>query len=315
MLTPPRTVALIAALLGVVPQASGQGACSSPDAFEPNQSCGSPVTLANGQHPGLNVSLQDPDFYTFGVDAGATVSVAVLHSVADADVDAFLYQANGCNGWPGDPECDFTLACGYTGSDDEVLSWTNATGSQVNCTLRVTVWPDSVGTCAPYELQLSGANGPGGPGYPGGSATTAFCAPGQVNSTGSAASLAGAWLGGQLLSLQASSGPDNQFGYFVVSGSTTAGVSISDGLLCLGSPIGRYNAGAGAARNSLGQFQQGAFVNLSGTATFGYGFDVPASLPGPINGSIQPGQAWHFQLWYRDIGGVSNFTNGVTAQW
>ena len=90
---------------------------------------------------------------------------------------------------------------------------------------------------------------------------------------------------------------------------------ISDGLLCLGSPIGRYNAGAGAARNSLGQFQQGTFVNLSGTAIFGYGFDVPASLPGPINGSIQPGQAWHFQLWYRDVGGVSNFTNGVTAQW
>ena len=98
----------------------------------------------------------------------------------------------------------------------------------------------------------------------------------------------------------------------MVSGSTTAGVSISDGLLS-GLSDRLVQRSAGAARNSWA-VQQGTFVNLSGTATFGYGFDVPASLPGPINGSIQPGQAWHF-LWYRDVGGVSNFTNGVTAQW
>ena len=54
-------------------------------------------------------------------------------------------------------------------------------------------------------------------------------------------------------------------------------------------------------------------MNLSGTSTSGTGFDVPADLPGPINGTITPGQTWNFQLWYRDVGANSNFTNGLAA--
>ena len=142
--------------------------------------------------------------------------------------------------------------------------------------------------------------------------TATFCDPGQPNSTGSAAVLAGTFTG-SALHLEATSGPNNQFGYVVVSGSTSAGIPISQGLLCLGSPIGRYNAAAGATKNSLGRFEAGVFVNLSGTSTSGTGFDVPADLPGPINGTITPGQTWNFQLWYRDIGANSNFTNGLAA--
>ena len=142
--------------------------------------------------------------------------------------------------------------------------------------------------------------------------TATFCDPGQPNSTGSAAVLAGTFTG-SALHLEATSGPNNQFGYVVVSGSTSAGIPISQGLLCLGSPIGRYNAAAGATKNSLGRFEGGVFVNLSGTSTSGTGFDVPADLPGPINGTITPGQTWNFQLWYRDVGANSNFTNGLAA--
>ena len=304
---------VLAALTGALaPAALSQGACSTPDAFEPNQSCGTPASLQSGVWSGLNVSMADPDYYTFGIDIGATVDIQVLHAVADADVDAFLYMANACNPSPGDPECDFTLACGYTGSDNEVISWTNTTGAQLNCTLRISVWPGSAGTCAPYALALAGAAGSGGVG---GGTVSSFCSPGAVNSTGLPATLSAAFLGGQLVGLTAVHGPADQFGYFVVSANSTTGVPISEGLLCLGAPIGRYNAGAGPALNSLGQFQglQGWFVNLSGTSTTGLGFEVPTSLPGPINGTIDPGESWHFQLWYRDLGGVSNFTNGVTV--
>jgi hypothetical protein len=303
---------LLVCLLGAVvaSPALAQGSCSNPDPFEPNQTCGSPASIQDGTWAGLNVAMGDPDYYTFGVDPGAVVDLSVLHSVADADVDAFLFVSNGCNPTPNDPGCDFTLACGYTGSDDEVLSWTNSTGAQVNCTLRVSVYPGSAGSCAPYTLLLAGVSGPGGPG---GGSVTPFCSPAQANSTGFPASLAAAFYGGQLLGLAPSGGPDNQFGYFVVSASTTTGVQISDGLMCLGAPIGRYNAASGPAFNSLGQFQGGVFVNLSGTALFGLGFEVPTTLPGTIGGTIDPGESWHFQLWYRDVGGASNFTNGITA--
>jgi V8-like Glu-specific endopeptidase len=284
--------------------------CSTPDALEPNQACGSGAVVQDGGYPDLNAELGDPDYYSFGVAAGATVAISVLHAVSDADLDAFLYAANACNGTTGDPGCAGSLACGYTSTDDEVLTWTNTTGGQVDCTLRVSVWPNSAGACAEYDLVVFGVTTPGGGG---GGTVSAFCDPGQLNSTGFPATLAGSFIG-PALHLEAFSGPDNQFGYVVVSGSTNAGVPISQGLLCLGSPIGRYNAAAGPGRNSLGQFQSGVFVNLSGTSSLGTGFDVPSTLPGPINGTIAAGQTWNFQLWYRDLGNSSNFTNGLAAQ-
>ncbi len=31
--------------------------------------------------------------------------------------------------------------------------------------------------------------------------------------------------------------------------------------------------------------------------------------------SVQTGQTWHFQMWYRDIGRTSNFTNTMSIDW
>ncbi len=139
---------------------------------------------------------------------------------------------------------------------------------------------------------------------------TAFCDPGNVNSTGGPVALTGT-LGVSGLHMEADGGPLGQFGFFLVSAGAHAGAPVSDGLLCLGSPIGRYNSVAGGVRNSIGQFQgAGVLVNLVGTSSVGTGFDVPAALPSPPGGTIVGGSTWMFQLWYRD-GPNSNFSNGL----
>lgn len=148
-----------------------------------------------------------------------------------------------------------------------------------------------------------------------------FCEPAGANSSGNAASLSfEGTAAGAGIRLVASGGPQlasTGFGYFLVSSSTTQGLPIGDGVLCLGQPQGRYAPGGAAALNSLGKFDaNGDFENLSGTSTSGYGFDVPTQLPSPPGGSIQPGSTWHFQLWYRDLnpGPTVNFSNGITSE-
>ena len=151
---------------------------------------------------------------------------------------------------------------------------------------------------------------------------TPFCDP-LPNSTGLPCVLAGTWqpyVGGGV-HLAASQGPPGVFGYFLIGSSVDAtGVLLSQGRLCLDTQpphaLGRYNL-LGTDRNSTGGFDgQGNFQNFVGTATTGFGFDVPDTLPFPGAPSLQAGQSWHFQLWYREQAtGDSNFSGGLTAVW
>ncbi|MEZ6005961.1 MAG: hypothetical protein R3F33_17490 [Planctomycetota bacterium] len=146
-----------------------------------------------------------------------------------------------------------------------------------------------------------------------------WCDPMDANSTGFPTVLAGSWTapGGSNLHLRASSGPPDQFGYFLVGNEhSLQGVPISQGRLCLGTGAGailsRYNV-VGTVMDSLGQFDAtGTFVNLSGTSSTGTGFDVPMALP-YLAGSIQAGQTWHFQLWHREDMGQANFSNALSV--
>ena len=143
------------------------------------------------------------------------------------------------------------------------------------------------------------------------------------NSTGLPCVLEGTWqpyVGGGV-HLAASQGPPGVFGYFLIGSSVDAtGVLLSQGRLCLDTQpphaLGRYNL-LGTDRNSTGGFDgQGNFQNFVGTATTGFGFDVPDTLPFPGAPSLQAGQSWHFQLWYREQAtGESNFSGGLTATW
>lgn len=144
-----------------------------------------------------------------------------------------------------------------------------------------------------------------------------YCGPAALNSSGRSTSLAASDFSGPgLFHLEARHGPSQQFGYFLVStGLEEPGLAVSQGFLCLNAPIGRYNYAAGPSLNSLGRFDgAGVFENLAGTSSVGTGFDVPAVAPNPPGGVIAPGSTWAFQLWHRDVGGTSNFSDALVVQ-
>jgi hypothetical protein len=137
---------------------------------------------------------------------------------------------------------------------------------------------------------------------------TRYCSPAPANSTG---------MGGRLsvtgsnvaatndVTLNASSLPNNAFGFFITSPSQGMVVMPggSQGTLCLSGGIGRY-VGPGQIQNSGGTGSFSYHVNLNQHPTPN-GFVV-----------VQAGQTWNFQCWHRDaVGGVptSNFTDAVSV--
>lgn len=147
-----------------------------------------------------------------------------------------------------------------------------------------------------------------------------FCQPAGTNSSGDSVVLipGPSASAGSGMHLNAFGGPPGQAGYFLVSGGNAGSLAVGQGTLCLSGPIGRYSPVFGGAGNSLGDFNlAGIFRSTSGTSgQSAVGFDIPASLPAPIGGSIVSGSSWHFQLWYRDQnpGSTSNFSSGLTLQ-
>jgi len=94
--------------------------------------------------------------------------------------------------------------------------------------------------------------------------------------------------------LRANDLPGGEFGYFLVADS--AGFVQPPGAagnLCLSGKVGRFAS----------QLQ-----NSGGAGTFWIDFHT-SNLPTSPPSSIQPGETWHFQAWFRD-GATSNFTDG-----
>lgn len=143
-----------------------------------------------------------------------------------------------------------------------------------------------------------------------------FCEPAGNNSSGGPVSLASSASGtspsGQ--HLDASGGPDGQFGYFLVGGGNAGNVPVGDGVLCL-QQFGRYSPSEGPALSSIGSFAGGGVFTSINNNGGGTGFDIPATLPSAQSGAaIMAGDTWHFQLWYRDVNPTqtSNLSNGET---
>ena len=164
-------------------------------------------------------------------------------------------------------------------------------------------------------LEYVAGGGSGGSGL----VTTDFCEPANPNSTGQSTRLVAvastaATSGVQLKSNQ---GPPTQFGYFLLgTAASDPGLVLSNGEFCLA--VGgsnhfiRYNV-AGTYWNSVGFFNSaGVFQNTVGTSASGLGYDLPADTP-LAGTTIQAGDTWHFQLWHREAGGASNFSNGVSV--
>ena len=95
--------------------------------------------------------------------------------------------------------------------------------------------------------------------------------------------------------------PANSFGHFLVSSVSgfVPNPGGSQGNLCLGGAIGRF-VGPGQIMNSG---SMGSFT------LFGVRADELPSPVGPV--SVQSGETWYFQCWFRDIGPSSNFSNAI----
>ncbi|MFT4649254.1 MAG: hypothetical protein ACI9X4_002492 [Glaciecola sp.] len=286
------------------------------DAFENNDDCATATVVGNGTLTGLFVSKSDHDHYAFCVASGATLNVDLLFSNINGDVDCFLRAASSveCGNGNGTDE----LADGFSASNNEALSWVNTSGGDLNVILEVNVWDQDNVNCNNYDMVISGTGGCGA----GGTTGTPFCNPSITNSTGQSTILAGSFGSGvgSDLHLECINGVPGEFGYVLAGNMATAGIPVSQGLLCLlGSPgaqVYRFDI-VGTPSNSIGQFDAaGVLQNLAGNSLVGSGFDLPAAIPTVLPVNIAPGETWHFQVWHRDTpagAGESNFSNGLSV--
>ncbi|MCA8978405.1 MAG: PPC domain-containing protein [Planctomycetes bacterium] len=283
----------------------------SDDSLEDNDDCSSAVSMNDGLSTGLFVSKADEDFYSVSVADGDSLTVDLFFSTATADIDVYLYDdLVGCG--------DLTsyLVRGFTGSDDESITWTNSTGSVQSYYIQVVVWASSAGECNNYDMQITGS---------GGVLATAFCfGDGTANVGGglvgcpcSNESALGAGEGcksslgyGAILTASGTSIVANDDLVFTVSqaranqpsmlvqGSTLVAFPFKDGILCMGNPTER--------------------VEVVFTDATGSGSTVSSIV---TNGNVLPGNLRYYQQWYRDPGGVSpcgngsNFSNGLEILW
>ena len=127
-----------------------------------------------------------------------------------------------------------------------------------------------------------------------------YCDPAVANSSGLPGAISGMGsdqVADNNVTLQAYQLPTHQFGYFLTS--QTSGFiqnpGGSQGNLCLGGTMGRYSSQ----------------VQSSGSGgEFSLHLDL-VDMPPPVQTQVQPGETWYFTTWFRDVGGTSNFTNGL----
>ncbi len=131
-----------------------------------------------------------------------------------------------------------------------------------------------------------------------------YCGPAVQNSTGLSGVISAT--GSNIASdndvtLQATDLPQNQFGYFLnsMTQAFVFPVPNSQGVLCVGGAIGRYNANV---------------FNTGAAGTGSLQLDLPNTPTPSGTVAIQPGETWNFTAWYRDVnpGPTSNFTDGVS---
>ncbi|MFT4647930.1 MAG: hypothetical protein ACI87O_001582 [Planctomycetota bacterium] len=133
---------------------------------------------------------------------------------------------------------------------------------------------------------------------------TNYCLPAVPNSSGSAAGMLAT--GTELVAdndvtLEAVNLPPSQFGYFLTSQTPyfLAGPGSSQGNLCLGGNLGRYNALSDIRFSSA-------------TGEFSLQLDL-TDMPTNPHQAVFVGQTWNFQAWFRDQNpsSTSNFTDGL----
>ncbi len=127
------------------------GSGLSPDVYEENDNCSIAAAITPGSDTGLNVAKTDVDYYTITLQAGETLNVDLFFTNASGDIDCYLYDTDDvftC----GDQSS--YLVRGFTGTDDESISWTNATGGPQQYWLQVNMY-DSASNADENEYDMT----------------------------------------------------------------------------------------------------------------------------------------------------------------
>jgi hypothetical protein len=270
-----------ACFLGLVllcPTAASQ--CGDPDIFEDNDTCETASYTMVGA-VGLTVKTHDSDWFRVPVPPQGKIAIDVLFSHTDANVDARLWDA--CGGTK--------ISDSYSVDDDEQLLAVNYSVYPVDFFAEVYVNPASSGTCAQYDLVMTGASENLGANY---------CHT-DPNSSGEPAVMSAL---GSLsvqendIELFAGPVPAHQPGIFYY-GPQQLEIPFANGWRCVGP-------------GALGTFVLPPRFS-SGDGELSTRLDLTA--PPAAGGEILRGSTWNFQAWFRDpdaSGAHCNLSDGLT---
>ncbi len=162
--SPRRVLLALAAVLG-----TGGGLvhaqCPAADVHEEDDDCASALVLTPGTYTDLTLygnghsGGEDADFFRVSVPSGEILTVDCLHDVSSGDIDVYFFDAASpaCGGH----SSGNYLVRGFTGSDDENVSWNNTTGATLDLIVEIDAWDsDSDFDCNDYELVITVAPDP-----------------------------------------------------------------------------------------------------------------------------------------------------------
>ncbi|MCB9908363.1 MAG: hypothetical protein H6830_11645 [Planctomycetes bacterium] len=276
--------------LAVDPDPCGPG---NDDSLEDNDDCASATPMVDGTTTGLFVSKTDKDFYSFCVADGATVTIDILFTNANGDIDGFLRAASSASCGLGNGADELTD--GFSSTDNENLTWTNTTGASLDVVLEVNVYTNSASNCNTYDLMISGSGGCG--------IGTVYCVA-NANSTGFVSTIAATGsdvAADNNFTLVSTNLPDGEFMYFIGSygQDQVNNPGGSEGNLCVGGglAIARFLPTLGAIAGGM----HSGMIDLT---------NIPLNT-GSVE-MILAGDTFNFQGWHRETStGSSNFTPGL----
>ena len=247
------------------------------DGFEDNDDCASAAPIGDGGYVGLFVAKADVDWYELDIEAGGTLDLNVLFTHADGDIDVYLFD--DCAG--------VAIAQAASGNDNEVMSFTNNSGSCQTYFLRVEHWlPDTNADCNNYDMTILG---------------TGMCAPSGClsycvstpNASGGAAVLTCTGAPNSSLELTSTPVPNTTGQFFFGPMMLAGGSALGDGARCVGGSLTRI----------LPFVNAGMMMQLANTATIAVNYTAPYASG--LTGTK------YFQHWFRS--GLSTGTGSNTS--